>query len=143
MNDECVFCQIIAGESPAVFVYQDETVVAFMDIFPATRGHCLIVPRRHVRNLYDVPPEMAGAVIAAAVHLAPALRDATGAAGMNIWQSSERTAGQVIFHFHMHMLPRYVGDGLHAPGSRRRAPQHELNDLAEAVRQQLRTPSDR
>ena len=137
MMDECIFCQIIAHESPAVFLYEDESVAAFMDIYPATRGHGLIVPRQHVRNIYDVTPQTAAAVTAAAVRLAPALRDATNADGMNLWQSSERVAGQVIFHFHMHLLPRYAGDGLHVPGNRRRASTAELDGLAAAVRQRL------
>ena len=135
--DDCIFCQIIAHKAPADFVYEDDYVVAFMDIFPATRGHCLIVPRQHVRNLYDVAPDLAVAVMNVAVRLAPALRDVTRADGMNLWQSSERAAGQVVFHFHMHLLPRYAGDGLHVPGNRRRAAPAELNELATDVRQRL------
>ena len=135
--EDCIFCQIIAHEAPAVFVYEDDAVAVFMDIYPATRGHCLIVPRQHVRNLYDVTPELAAAVMAVAVRLAPALRDVTNADGMNLWQSSEHVAGQVVFHFHMHLLPRYVGDGLHVPGNRRRASDAELDGLATAMRQRL------
>lgn len=135
--DDCIFCQIIAHQAPAEFVYEDDHVVAFMDIYPATRGHCLIVPRHHVRNLYDVAPDLAVAVMNVAVRLAPALRDVTRADGMNLWQSSESAAGQVVFHFHMHLLPRYAGDGLHVPGNRRRAAPAELNGLATDVRQRL------
>jgi histidine triad (HIT) family protein len=135
--DDCIFCQIMAHKAPAEFVYEDDHVVAFMDIYPATRGHCLIVPRPHVRNLYDVEPDMAVAVMNVAVRLAPALRDVTHADGMNLWQSSESAAGQVVFHFHMHLLPRYAGDGLHVPGNRRRAAPAELNGLATNVRQRL------
>ena len=135
--EDCILCQIIAHEAPAVFVYEDDAVAVFMDIYPATRGHCLIVPRQHVRNLYDVTPELAAAVMAVAVRLAPALRDVTNADGMNLWQSSEHVAGQVVFHFHMHLLPRYVGDGLHVPGNRRRASDAELDGLATAMRQRL------
>ena len=119
--EDCIFCQIIAHEAPAEFVYEDDDVVAFMDIYPATRGHCLIVPRQHVRNLYDATPDMAAAVMAAAVRLAPTLRDVTSADGMNLWQSSERVAGPVVFHFHMPLLARYAGGGFLVPGPRRRA----------------------
>jgi histidine triad (HIT) family protein len=108
-----------------------------MDIFPASHGHLLIVPRMHSRNLYDTPPELAAQAMALAARLAPALRDATGADGLNIWQSSERPAGQVVFHFHMHMLPRYRNDGIPVPGNRSRADAVELSALAAAIRANL------
>lgn len=135
--EDCIFCKIIAGEAPADMIYADDELVAFMDIYPASRGHLLIVPRRHVRNLYDTPPELAARAMALAARLAPALRDATGADGMNVWQSSERPAGQVIFHFHMHMLPRYHNDGIPVPGNRSRADAAELSALAAAIRAQF------
>jgi histidine triad (HIT) family protein len=135
--EDCIFCKIIAGEAPADLVYADDNLVAFMDIFPASHGHLLIVPRVHTRNLYDTPPELAAQAMALAAHLAPALRDATGADGMNIWQSSERPAGQVVFHFHMHMLPRYRNDGIPVPGNRSRADAVELSALAAAIRANL------
>lgn len=135
--EDCIFCKIVAGEAPADLVYADENLVAFMDIFPASHGHLLIVPRVHSRNLYDTPPELAAQAMALAARLAPALRDATGADGLNIWQSSERPAGQVVFHFHMHMLPRYRNDGIPVPGNRSRADAAELSALAAAIRTRL------
>jgi histidine triad (HIT) family protein len=135
--EDCIFCNIIAGEAPADLVYADDNLVAFMDIFPASHGHLLIVPRVHSRNLYDTPPELAAQAMALAARLAPALRDATGADGLNIWQSSERPAGQVVFHFHMHMLPRYRNDGIPVPGNRSRADAVELSALAAAIRANL------
>jgi histidine triad (HIT) family protein len=135
--EDCIFCKIIAGEAPADLVYADDNRVAVMDIVPASHGHLLIVPRVHSRNLYDTPPELAAQAMALAARLAPALRDATGADGLNIWQSSERPAGQVVFHFHMHMLPRYRNDGIPVPGNRSRADAVELSALAAAIRANL------
>ncbi len=132
--EDCIFCSIIAGAAPAEMVYADDDLVAFMDIFPASRGHLLIVPRTHTRSLYDTPPELAAQTMALAARLAPALRDATGADGMNVWQSSERPAGQAVFHFHVHMLPRYRNDGIPVPGNRSRADAAELSALAAAIR---------
>lgn len=135
--EDCIFCKIVAGEAPAEIVYADDNLMVFMDIFPASWGHLLIVPRVHTRNLYDTPPELAAQAMALAARLAPALRDATGADGMNVWQSSERPAGQMVFHFHMHLLPRYRNDGIPVPDNRSRAEAAELGALAAVIRANL------
>lgn len=108
----CIFCRIAHHEAPAHIVYEDERTLAFLDINPMTRGHTLVIPKRHYRDLFAIPAEELQAVVLAAQHLAQALRRGLGAEGVNLLQSNGAPAGQVIFHFHLHIVPRYPGDGL-------------------------------
>lgn len=114
-ESECIFCRIMAGELPATIVHEDERTVAFMDINPATRGHCLVVPRRHVRDLLEIGPEDLDAVMAVAQELAQRAMDRLDAAGVNLLNSCGRAAWQTVFHFHIHVIPRYEGDPLRLP----------------------------
>lgn len=111
----CVFCQIIAGELPGTIVAQDERTVAFMDINPATRGHALVVPRRHARDLLDVDPDDLAACVSAAQRLAARAKAALGAQGVNLLNACGAAAWQTVFHFHIHVIPRYDGDPLRLP----------------------------
>lgn len=104
---DCVFCAIVGGTSPAVKVHEDETTVAFMDIHPATAGHVLVVPRRHSRDLLDIPPADLAAVTVAAQRVARAATATWGAAGINLLNCCGADAWQTVFHFHMHVIPRY------------------------------------
>jgi histidine triad (HIT) family protein len=116
MNDpDCIFCKIIAGELPGQIVAQDERTVAFMDISPATRGHVLVVPRRHVKDLLEIEAEDLSAVALAAQRLAGRARDRLHADGVNLLNSCGRAAWQTVFHFHVHVIPRYEGDPLRLP----------------------------
>jgi histidine triad (HIT) family protein len=114
-EDDCIFCKIAAGEAPATIVHEDERTIAFMDINPATRGHVLIIPRRHSRDLLEIAVEDLQAVAAVAQELARQAVDRLGADGVNLINSCGRAAWQVIFHFHMHVIPRYEGDPLKLP----------------------------
>ena len=109
---DCIFCQIVRGEAPAHFVLQEPKVSAFMDIYPSSRGHVLVVPNRHAPTLWDLTAEEASLVIQAARRIAHALRAALEAAGLNLLQSNGRAAGQDVFHFHLHLIPRYGVDAL-------------------------------
>jgi histidine triad (HIT) family protein len=116
MNDtDCVFCKIIAGELPSQIVAEDERTVSFMDISPATRGHALVVPRRHVKDLLEIGDEDLVAVALAAQRLARRARDRLHADGVNLLNSCGRAAWQTVFHFHVHVIPRYEGDPLRLP----------------------------
>ena len=117
MADDCIFCRIAAGESPAQIVYEDDTVFAIMDIFPWAEGHTLVIPRTHAPTIWDISQDDAAAVIRAAHKLAPGLRDAVGAEGMNLLQSNGRAAWQQVDHFHLHLIPRWEGDPLVQPVS--------------------------
>src|ERR1700744_5313366 len=134
MADDCIFCKIVAGELPAHIVDEDERTISFMDISPGTRGHALVIPRAHSRDLWEVAPEDLAAVALAAKRLALKQRDRLGADGVNLINSSGAAAWQTVFHFHVHVIPRYVGDPLRllwVPGAAEPA---ELAQLAELLR---------
>ncbi len=115
MADDCIFCKIVAGEIPATIVEQDEQTLTFMDIAPATRGHALVIPKRHATDVYEIEPEQLVAVTAAAQRQALRVRDRLGADGVNLLNSCGASAWQTVFHFHIHVIPRYVGDPLVLP----------------------------
>jgi len=108
----CPFCEIVAGRRSQETVYADETVVAFLCEPPATWGHALVVPRRHREDIWDVLPEEGAAVFEASRLLARVMRDDLGAVGVNLRQNNGRKAGQDVFHFHVHVVPRYADDTL-------------------------------
>jgi len=109
---ECVFCRIIAGEIPCFRLYEDEQTLAFMDINPANDGHALVIPKQHARDLFSVSPESLAAVAATAQRVARAVDLAMKPEGLNLVQCNGEAAGQSVFHFHVHVLPRKVDDGL-------------------------------
>jgi histidine triad (HIT) family protein len=113
--DDCLFCKICAGEVPSTRVYEDDRVIAIMDIFPATRGHVLVIPRAHARDVHDVPGDDLAAAAAAAKHLAGRAVAGLGADGVTIMQSNGPAAWQTVFHYHVHVIPRYDGDPLVLP----------------------------
>jgi histidine triad (HIT) family protein len=114
-DPDCLFCKIIAGELPSQNVAEDERTVSFMDINPATRGHALVVPRNHVPNLLEIDSEDLNAVAAAAKRLAARATERLGADGVNLLNACGSTAWQTVFHFHIHVIPRYHDDPLRLP----------------------------
>jgi histidine triad (HIT) family protein len=111
MSEDCIFCQIIRGEAPASFVYQDDAVVAFLDIQPITQGHMLVVPRAHAVLMKDVPDQVAMRAFRVARKLAATVGSTLGAGGVNLFVADGEVAFQDVPHFHMHVIPRYQGDG--------------------------------
>ncbi len=114
-DPDCLFCKIIAGEVPSERVDEDERTVAFMDINPATRGHALVVPRAHSADLIEVDAEDLAATAAAAQRLARTAVERLGADGVNLINSCGAVAWQTVFHFHIHVIPRYADDGIEVP----------------------------
>ena len=114
-DPDCIFCKIAAGELPATKVDEDERTVAFMDINPATRGHALVIPREHHRDLLDLPTDDLAATMEAAQRLAGRMGERLGADGVNLLNSCGRAAWQTVFHFHVHVIPRYDDDPLRLP----------------------------
>jgi histidine triad (HIT) family protein len=114
-DPDCLFCKIVDGEIPATRVREDERTVAFMDINPATRGHLLVIPREHSADLTEVGPEDLAACMAAAQELAVQVKEKLGADGVNVLNSCGRAAWQTVFHFHVHVIPRYANDPLRLP----------------------------
>lgn len=115
MAEDCIFCKIVAGELPAQVIAEDERTLTFMDIAPATRGHALVIPRRHARDLWEIEPEELGAVARAARQQAVRVRERLAAEGVNLINSCGSLAWQTVFHFHIHVIPRYEGDPLKLP----------------------------
>jgi histidine triad (HIT) family protein len=114
-DPHCIFCKIVAGELPAQIIDEDERTIAFMDIAPATRGHALVIPRAHSEDLLSVPAEDLDAVAAGARRLAVRIKERLGADGVNLLNSCGRAAWQTVFHFHVHVIPRYADDPLRLP----------------------------
>jgi histidine triad (HIT) family protein len=116
MSDpDCLFCKIVAGEIPATRVYEDERTIAFMDINPGTRGHLLVIPREHAKDLIEIDPEDLAAVAKAAKIMAERVKERLEADGVNLINSCGSQAWQTVFHFHLHVIPRYTGDPLRLP----------------------------
>ena len=115
MAEDCIFCQIVAGQLPSQIVAEDELTISFMDISPATRGHALVIPRRHARDLLELGDEDLSAVALAAKRLAERAHDRLDADGVNLLNSCGAQAWQTVFHFHVHVIPRYAGDPLKLP----------------------------
>ena len=134
---DCLFCKIVAGEIPAHKLFEDERTLAFLDIFPGTEGHSLVIPKAHARDLHELAPADLAAVMATAQRVGGVLERALGAQGLNLHQSNGEAAGQVIFHFHMHLLPRRDGDGLRSPWRPEEGEQAELAALAERIRREI------
>src|SRR3954452_25628734 len=133
-DPESIFCKIVAGEIPSHQIDEDDKTLAFMDINPWTRGHALVIPKAHSRNVYDIDLEDMAAVMARAQRVAQRARDRLGAEGINLLQSSEPVAMQTVFHTHVHAIPRYSDDGLRLPAHPQPADQDELKKLAEELR---------
>ena len=126
---DCAFCRIVSEPSASV-VHADDRVVAFLDRSPATRGHTLVVTREHHPDIWAIDPIEAEAVMRVATELARAARDVLGATGVNLKQNNGEIAGQDVMHFHLHVIPRYPGDGVQ-PGCVWGAPPWEAPSLTE------------
>jgi len=133
-DPDCIFCRIIAEELPAQIVDSDERTVAFMDINPATRGHALVAPRTHVRDLLEIDREDLDATLLAAQRLARRVEERLGADGVNLLNSCGQAAWQTVFHFHLHVIPRYEGDPLRLPWTPAEGDPEEIAAAADALR---------
>lgn len=133
----CVFCRVITGELPSSTVYEDDRVVAFMDIDPATEGHLLVVPRTHASGLADLEPDDAARMMTVAQRLADAVRSELSPAGINLLLADGQAAGQEVPHSHLHVVPRTHGDGFTVSARFTRPSRDVLDDLASRVRARL------
>ncbi|WP_031484462.1 HIT family protein [Maridesulfovibrio frigidus] len=126
-NKDCIFCKIVAGEIPCFKIYETENVLSFLDIGPVNKGHALIIPKSHYENIWDMPADLGKDIITAAQLAGDAIVKATGADGMNLLMNNNSAAGQLVFHAHFHLIPRFTGDGLKHWG------QMEYDDMDEAL----------
>src|SRR5690606_30541004 len=134
-NDSCIFCRIAAGKDEASIVYQDETVAAFLDTLPINPGHTLVVPRRHATDLRDLDPEDGAAMFKAAQRIVAALRKSgLKCEAANLLLNDGAEAGQRVFHVHLHVIPRFVGDGSRLRRTEGEIPErHELDEVAAKI----------
>ncbi|MBR6239135.1 MAG: HIT family protein [Lachnospiraceae bacterium] len=110
-DDNCIFCKIAGGDIPTNAIYEDNDYKVILDMSPATRGHALILPKEHYKNIYEMPEERVAGAFRLAGKMAQTMTDKLGADGFNIVQNNNEIAGQTVFHFHIHLIPRYEGDG--------------------------------
>ena len=109
---DCIFCKIIAGDIPSATIYENDECKVILDRFPSGEGHALILPKNHVANIFEIDPEQAGRLFSLAAKLAKAMKEVLGFEHMNILQNNGTVAGQTVFHFHIHLIPRWEGDGI-------------------------------
>jgi histidine triad (HIT) family protein len=133
-DPDCIFCKIVAGDMPAEKVMEDEHTLAFMDVNPWTRGHALVIPKAHHRNLYEIEADDLSRTLAAAQRLSLRMRDGLGAEGVILINSCEPPAWQTVFHFHVHVIPRWSDDPLRLPGQPRQPEGEELAEVAAELR---------
>lgn len=132
-QDNCIFCKIMTGEIPSHTIYEDEKFKVILDLGPAARGHALIISREHYANLYELPAETAAAAMELAKKMMKHMTDKLHCDGFNIVQNNGKAAGQTIFHFHMHLIPRYDADGEILKYTAGSPSQEELTQLAKLL----------
>jgi len=139
MVEDCIFCRIAAGKAPASVVYENDLVMAFMDIGQANPGHVLVAPKQHMRDIYELDEELAAEVMRVAVRVAKAVKRQMKPDGLNLLQANERAGLQSVFHFHLHVLPRFWGDEIDVRWPRRpNQPHARLDELAAQIRAGLK-----
>ncbi len=110
-KDDCIFCKLANGDIPTRSIYEDEEFNVILDVSPATKGHALILPKDHAANLYELPDETAAKILVLAKKLITSMTEKLNCQGFNVIQNNGEAAGQTVLHFHMHLIPRYEGDG--------------------------------
>lgn len=139
MAQHCIFCNILKNEKTASYVYKDNRIIAILDIRPVNEGHTLVIPKKHYENIYEIPDEEVAYLFTIAKRVANAVKKATNADGISIFQNNGRAAGQVIFHVHVHIIPRHEGQRSHRlshDASRKR-----LDEVARKIRKHLTLPT--
>ena len=134
---DCVFCKIVAGQIPCTRVYEDEHTVAFMDLGHVNPGHTLVAVKKHAANLYELDEAQAAAVARATVKISKAIRAAFQPEGLSVYQANGKPAGQTVFHYHVHLLPRHAGDGMELVWPVKNPAREKLEAYAEKIREKL------
>jgi histidine triad (HIT) family protein len=135
---DCVFCKIVAGKIPSTRVFEDEHTLAFMDLGQVNPGHVLVAVKKHAENLYALDDAQAAAVAKASVRVSRAIRDAFKPEGLSVYQANGKAAGQTVFHYHVHLLPRHAGDGMELTWPVKNPPREKLEEYAGKIRAGLR-----
>lgn len=133
MDTNCIFCKIANGEIPAKTLYEDDKFRVILDLGPATKGHALILPKAHYANLYELPEEIAGETMKLAKKMAAKMTDRLKCEGFNLVQNNGDLAGQTVFHFHFHLIPRYQADGQKIGWKPMEVSQEELEEIKNQI----------
>ena len=136
-KQDCIFCRIISGEIPSTTIYENSKFKVIMDIAPANKGHVLILPKEHYDNIYDIDTATAGELFELAAMTARALKSVLGCDGMNILQNNGTGAGQTVFHFHIHIIPRFEDDTVNIGWKELSYEDGEMEQLREAIRKEM------
>ncbi|TSC94138.1 MAG: Hit-like protein involved in cell-cycle regulation [Parcubacteria group bacterium Licking1014_1] len=142
---DCIFCRIAKGEIDSAKIWEDEKILAFLDINPLTRGHCLIIPKEHFENIFDLDKDILKEIIVIAKEISEKMKRSLGAKGVNLLNSNGKEAEQLVFHFHLHIVPRYENDGRKITTDRAElkvVALEELKKLAEEVKLKVAGRSD-
>ena len=134
---DCVFCRIVAGQIPSTRVYEDEHTLAFMDIGQVNPGHVLVAVKKHAANLFELDDAQAAAAARTAARVARAIESAFRPEGMSVYQANGKAAGQTVFHYHVHLLPRHAGDGMELTWPVKNPPRETLEDYAAKIKRAL------
>jgi histidine triad (HIT) family protein len=133
----CIFCKIVAKQIPATVVHEDADTLAFMDIGQVNPGHVLVAAKAHAENIYALQDPQAAALFRSAARVARAIRDAFAPEGLSVYQANGKAAGQTVFHFHIHLVPRHEGDGMALAWPVKNPPRDKLQEYAEKIRAKL------
>ena len=136
-KDDCIFCKIANGEIPSATAYEDSVCRVILDVNPANKGHALIIPKEHFDNIYSIDAETAAKIFTIATEVAKAQKAELNPDGLNILQNNGEAAGQTVFHFHMHLVPRYIKDNVTMTWIPGKADTEELSTLSKALRKRI------
>lgn len=133
VKDDCIFCKIANGEIPSRTIYEDEAFRVILDLEPATKGHALILPKSHAANIYELPEGLASEVLVLAKRMATKMTEKLKCDGFNLVQNNGEVAGQTVSHFHMHLIPRYEGDGQRIQWTKTEVSQEKLEEIKKQI----------
>lgn len=137
MMSDCIFCKIVDGKIPCSKIAENEKAIAFLDISPLNKGHSLVVPKKHFKDIYEIDETDLKAVFALAKKVSIALKKAVSADGINLYQCNESASGQVVFHFHLHVIPRFENDGLGFRWHTKQFSESETKEFFEKIKKEF------
>jgi diadenosine tetraphosphate (Ap4A) HIT family hydrolase len=137
-DESCIFCKIVKKQAPASVIYEDETVMAFLDIRPLYEGHMLVIPKKHYMDIFDIPEDQLSQVHKVTKQVSAAIKKATNSDGISIIQQNGKAAGQDIFHFHVHAVPRFERQKLPSFSSLKEVEREKLDGIAKKIKKELK-----
>lgn len=136
-DKDCIFCKIANGEIPSATIYENSDFRVILDVAPANRGHALIIPKEHFKDIFDIDAVTAGKLFSLATEVARAMKSVLHCDGLNIVQNNGLIAGQTVFHFHLHLIPRYEGDGIKLTWEQHESDSTDLQELEREIRKKI------